>query len=40
MANGSKGEYAYTIAEVSSDIPASLSEMIGTNDEIIRVRVI
>ncbi len=40
MANGSKGEYAYTIVETSTDIPAAVAEKIGAIDGVVRARVI
>ncbi len=40
MANGSKGENAYTIVETSSDIPAAVSEKIAAIAGVIRARVI
>ena len=40
MGNGSKGEYAYTIVDTSSTIPAETTAKFGAIDGIIRVRVI
>ena len=40
MANGSKGENAYTILEVNGTIPDTLPQQISENKDIMRVRVI
>lgn len=40
MANGSKGDYAYTLIEVLVDLPDGIAEKIAALDGIIRVRVI
>jgi D-3-phosphoglycerate dehydrogenase len=40
MVNGSKGDYAYTILEVLSDIPAHSVKKIENTEGVIRVRVI
>lgn len=40
MGNGSKGEYAYTIVDTGSNIPATVTDKFGAIDGIIRTRVI
>ncbi len=40
MANGSKGDYAYTIVETSTDIPAAIAEKCAAINGVIRIRVI
>ena len=40
LGNGSKGDYAYTIVDTSSEIPAETTDKFGEIADIIRVRVI
>ena len=40
MANGSKGNFAYTVVEIIGDIPEVIIEKLSAMDEIIRINVI
>jgi D-3-phosphoglycerate dehydrogenase len=40
MANASKGDFAYTMLDVTGEVPASVEGKINTGDGVIRVRVI
>ena len=40
MSNGSRGEYAYTIVELTTAIPDGVADEIAAIDGIIRVRTI
>ena len=40
MVNSSKGEYAYTMIDVDSDIPADFVDKLSDMDGVLRVRII
>ena len=40
MANASKGDFAYTVLDITGDVPASVEGKINSVDGVIRVRVI
>ena len=40
LSNGSKGDYAYTIVEISVAVPEGVEEAISAIDGVIKVRVL